>query len=178
MGKIKFKLSVKELSFEFEGDQETGQRFQNSISKTLNSLTDTPNHVIDVEARQINDIPKLLEGQNGNSSSSKTRRRKSKKVPTASQNGEAGESDEASRPRSKRTSIKPLYFALIREGFFDNKRGAGDIRQELSKKGFNFEANEVSAHLLPLTQSGYLSRDDSSGKWEYWKGNVDVPTES
>lgn len=177
MAKIKFKLSLKELNFEFEGDQEVGQRFQNSISKTLNSLTDTPNQVIDVEATQVNDIPKLLESQNGNSAS-KTRRRRSKKVSAVSQNGEAVESDEVSRPRSKRTSIKPLYFALIREGFFDSRRGASDVRQELSKKGFNFEANEVAAHLLPLTQGGYLSRDDSSGKWEYWKGNVDAPTES
>jgi hypothetical protein len=72
MGKIKFKLSVKELSFEFEGDQETGQRFQNSISKTLNSLTETPNNVIEVESKVINE-EKLLIPQ-----STPKRRRKAK----------------------------------------------------------------------------------------------------
>lgn len=178
MGKIKFKLSLKELNFEFEGDQDIGQRFQNSIAKTLNSLTDTPSQVIDVEAKQINDTTKLLEGQNGNSATHKSRRKKSRKASNASQNGEASEDNEVTRSRSKRTSIKPLYFALIREGFFSDRKPAGDVRQELSRKGFNFEANEVAAHLLPLTKDGYLKRDESSGKWEYWKGDVDVPAES
>ncbi len=90
MGKIKFKLSVKELSFEFEGDQETGLRFQNAVNKTLNSLADTPNNIIDVESRVITDENLLLP------SSTPRKRRKNKRATAnngSSENGETGEND-------------------------------------------------------------------------------------
>ena len=44
--KIKFKMSVKEVAFEFEGDLETGQRIQAGINRTLTSLTEQPERLL------------------------------------------------------------------------------------------------------------------------------------
>lgn len=171
MGKIKFKLSVKELSFEFEGDQETGQRFQNSISKTLNSLTETPNQVIEVEARTISDETKLLsESSNG---SSKRRRRRSKKASetVTDENGNPIKSARQTRPSGQ--SCHALTRSLIEENFFAENRTTGDVREELSKKGHHFESNHISSVLLTLTKAKELVRDkNAEDVWVYQKAVV------
>ncbi len=178
MGKIKFKLSVKELSFEFEGDQETGLRFQSAVNKTLNSLADTPNNIIDVESRVINDENLLLP------SSTPRKRRKSKRVTASngsSENGEMGESDGEKRPRTHRSranSGRSLIIKLIQADYFSTFRSVSDVLSELEKKGHRFDQGHTSTDLLRLTQKDYLIRDNSSGNWQYKKGTVDVPTES
>lgn len=184
MGKIKFKLSVKELNFEFEGDQETGLRFQNSISKTLNSLAETPNQVIDVESRTLEDH-QLLSSSNENST--KPIRRRGKRAKTNdlestskdefSSNGNLSEKTKRTN-RPKGQSARDQILLLIQNGFFSEYRSVSDIQDALSKKGHNFNSGEISPPLLRLTKKDYLVRDDSSGKWEYKKGIVDVPTES
>ena len=136
MGKIKFKLSVKELSFEFEGDQETGQRFQNSISKTLNSLTETPNQVIDVQARSISDETKLLSEISSNGSSKRRRRSKKTKEINLDENGNPVKSARQTRPSGQ--SCRALTRSLVEGNFFSENRATGDVREELSKKRTSF----------------------------------------
>lgn len=181
MGKIKFKLSVKELSFEFEGDQETGQRFQNSISKTLNSLTETPNQVIDVEARTI-DNNYLLPSSEQNSTKPKRKRGKRAKtnnVNSAEENDNGNLGEKVKRThRPKGQSARDQIIILIQNGFFAEFRTVGEIQDALSKKGHNFDSGEISPTLLRLTKKDYLVRDDSAGKWQYKIGTVNVPTES
>lgn len=167
MGKIKFKLSVKELSFEFEGDQETGQRFQNSISKTLNSLTETPNNVIDVEAKIISEQPRLL---TENSSNGSSKRRKAKKPAeiVLDENGNPVKSARHTRPSGQ--SCHALIKSLIEENFFSQNRSTGDVREELSKRGHHFESKNISSVLLKLTQNKLLKREKNAEDiWVYQK---------
>ncbi|MGI8670845.1 MAG: hypothetical protein ACR2J3_13525 [Aridibacter sp.] len=183
MAKIKFKLSLKELNFEFEGDQEVGQRFQNSISKTLNSITETPNQVIDVEAKSVNDDYLLPQSsENSNTPKRKQRGKRLKAIDanaTSSENGNGNLFEKTKRTnRPKGQSARDQVVVLIQSGFFSSYRSVADIQDSLSKKGHNFNSGEISPSLLRLTKKNYLIRDDSSGKWQYKKGEVDVPTKS
>lgn len=171
MGKIKFKLSVKELSFEFEGDQETGQRFQNSISKTLNSLTETPNHVIDIEAKTVADEAKLL-SDNSTNGSVKKRKRRAKKTNDAviDENGNEVKPKRHSRPSGQ--SCYALTRGLITENYFAENRTTANVREELAKKGHHFESNHISSVLLQLTKSEELKRDkNAEDVWIYTSNN-------
>ena len=168
MGKIKFKLSVKELSFEFEGDQETGQRFQNSISKTLNSLTDTPNHVIDVEARTISNETKLLSENSSNGSSKRRRKGKKPAEIVLDENGNPIKVVRQTRPSGQ--SCNALVKNLNEENFFSEYRTTNDVREELSKRGHHFESKDVASVLLILTKSKELTRDKNADDiWLYKK---------
>lgn len=167
MGKIKFKLSVKELSFEFEGDQDTGQRFQNSISKTLNSLTETPNHVIDIEARTVADTSKFLSENSSSNGSSKRRKRNKKPTETVlDENGNPIKPVRQTRPTGQ--SCSALTKGLVAEGFFSQNRITSEVREELSKKGHHFKSNHISSVLLKMTKSSDLERDKNAEDiWVY-----------
>lgn len=147
MKKVKFRMSIEKLSFEYEGDQETGQNIQQSIQRTLGSLVETQNRLVapdlntlEVEAVQVPD--------NG---SAKTR---------------------TSRPRRpKGTSARSLILGLREQGFFDQNRAIGDIQTELSKNAHNFKQNHISAALTSLIQKRYLKRDkNDKGNYEYQRG--------
>lgn len=172
MGKIKFKLSVKELSFEFEGDQETGQRFQNSISKTLNSLTETPNHVIDVEARTISDTAKKILSETSTSNGSSKRRKRNKKTADVvlDENGNPIKAVRHTRPSGQ--SCYALTRNLIEENFFSENRTTNETREELAKRGHHFQSKDVSSVLLRLLKNNELIREKNPEDiWVYCQNN-------
>jgi hypothetical protein len=152
--KIKFKMSLKELSFEFEGDVETGQRIQSDIRKSLTSLTHSPAAVIPPDPNVIDgEVVPALTNDNANGKASKQRRNR----------------------RPKGDSAQALIIGLRHSGFFDQKRDAGSIREELKKSGHNFEAKEIAASLIPICKKRILKRDKAEGgNYEYEKGDADA----
>jgi hypothetical protein len=180
MTKIKFKLSLKELSFEFEGDRDTGEKMQTAIGNTLGSLMETQNQIIDVEARQIKDdymLPPSLENLN------KPRRRRANKHSktingdtTATENGNLAEKAKRTN-RPKGQSARDQILLLIQNGFFTTYRSTSEMTEEMSKKGHSFDSSQLSTPLIRLTRQNILSRENSANGWQYIKGSVDVPTE-
>ena len=45
---------------------------------------------------------------------------------------------------------------LVSEGFFDNKRSFGEIKTELSKKGYNYSRQAIQTPLNKLSKNGGL----------------------
>lgn len=179
MAKIKFKMSIEKFAFEYEGDQEKAEKLQSGINNFFGSLAETQNQIIDVDARRIE--PKnLISDSAGNSTSPKKHKRRAKKSSSGSASGDASDESSAESTRSSRSNkpLRPLLVRLIQDNFFSERRPVGAIREELAKKGHNFESRGIATGLLMLTRDEYLERDNSSGNWEYWKGRVDVPAGS
>ncbi|MEH1970694.1 hypothetical protein [Nostoc sp.] len=174
--KVKFKLSIKEISFEFEGDQETAQDLAGTINQSLASISDAQNKLLDVEASSVQgrelrsaEIP-ILPTQTGGK---RKRKRKTKSIPIddSSQNGDSLLSDEESISKGRRTkkdSVSSQLKALLGEGFFVENHSVNEIRTELAKRGHHFESNHISGELLRLTQDGLFARDkNEENKWAY-----------
>jgi len=174
MSRIKFKLALKELVFEFEGDRETGEKMQSAIGRTLDSLTDAQNQVLDVKARTINNQEKLLESSLVGSVDRRkpSRRRRGRLANTHNENGQE---NTGSRSTSE---LSRLLDQLVQEGYFRQTREVGDVRAELAKRGHHFESRGVATPLLNLTRRGVLQRDNTSGKWQYIEANADVDSGS
>lgn len=163
----KFKLSLKELNFEFEGDRDTGEKMQKAVNRTLGSLTDAQSQIIDVESKQVDIQKQIAEStSNGDTKSKKKRAKKSNK------------SDSAKKSSSSKSPLRPLLIRLVKEDFFSEPRQVSVVREELAKKGHNYESRGISSALLALTRDETIARDNSSGKWEYWRGTKDVSEES
>lgn len=156
--KIKFSMSVKELSFTFEGDVDTGQRIQAGIVRTLSNLTKQQERLL--PGFEEEPVPLLATPVEENASPKKSR------------------SPRKSRPKG--TSPRALIVALRSEGYFDQKRDAGLVQGELEKRGRKFTANAISPALLALTQKDILTREkNGDGVYEYIKGpNDDVGGDS
>jgi hypothetical protein len=155
--KIKFKMSVKELSFEFEGDIETGQRIQNDIRKSLAALTHSPTAVLPADQDVI----------------------ESEFAPALENGKPAPDNGKVIKPRrtrrGKANSPRTLIAGLRRSGFFTQKRDLNAIRDELARSGHNFKPNELSAAVIPLCKKGILKRDQGeNGNYEYVQGEADV----
>ena len=151
--KIKFKMSLKELSFEFEGDIETGQRIQTDIRKSLTALTHSPATVLPAD-------PNLIEGE----------------VASSNGNGKPAKIGRSYKPRrGKANTPRALIVRLRQTGFFTQKRDASSIQTELAKQGHNFKPNEISAALIGICKKQILKRDQGEGgKFEYEAGDADV----
>jgi hypothetical protein len=149
--KIKFKMSIEKLAFEFEGDVETGQRIQSEIKKTITNLAHTQERLLPHDPNVIDE------------------------VPAAQTNGTKAKKQSRSR-RPKANTPRATMVTLRAEGFFDTKRDIGAIQEVLSTRGRNFKSNELSPALVALVQKNILKREkNESGQYEYEKGpNDDV----
>jgi hypothetical protein len=180
MAKIKFKMSFEKFSFEYEGDQEKAEKIQGGINQFFGSLAETQNQIIDVESRQIDPQRLISDTTSNGNSATKKRNRKSKKSSNGGHSIEKStdssvESNKGSR--SSKAPVRPLIVRLVQEGFFSELRQVSAIREELSKKGHNYESRGISSALLSLTRDEYLARENSEGHWEYRKGIKDVTAE-
>lgn len=150
MAKVKFKMSLKELSFEFEGDPELGSRLQTEIGKSLTALAETQHKLLSPD-------PNIIDAE----------------IISSSGNGKAKKSQRARRPKGG--TCRSLLIELRQTGFFGEKRDVNAIREELAKMGHNFKANAISAALLPLCQQKILKRENNEGgKFEYEAGPASV----
>ena len=53
VAKVKFKLSVEKITFEYEGDHDTGLAVNRAMNHTLGSLMEAQNQVIDVTPHEV-----------------------------------------------------------------------------------------------------------------------------
>jgi len=176
--KVKFKVSIKELVFEYEGDNERAQVLQGRITETLGSLAAAQADAIDITpARQLPAAPQVVIPPK--------RRRRARKSSvngdgsvSATSDVEAGvevpSEDKAPRKRRARgTSYRGQVIGLMNEGFFKSKRTGEEVRDELIRRGHNFPLNRINEALLSLTQKQKLSRAvNAHSVWEYENGTT------
>jgi hypothetical protein len=156
--KTKFKISIKELAIEFEGDRESGQEIQNGVQQSILGLIGAHGDVLAIAptAKPIDtpiDVstpagrPRLrkrdIHGQSGSPSKTETSN---------------GEQSQSRTRRSKANSPGSLIQALITEGYFSEHRSIGDVLRALEHKGHNFNQTNLSSPLLELTRRNKLSR--------------------
>jgi hypothetical protein len=147
-------MCLKELSFEFEGDIETGQRLQSDIRKSLTALTHTQERVLPHD-------PEVIEVE----------------LAAAAGNGKPPKARTQRTRRPKANSCRIQVIEMRRAGFFSQKRELSSIQAELANLGHNFKPNEISAVLPALCQKKILKRDkNEGGNFEYEQGETDVGT--
>ncbi len=179
MARVKFRFSVEKITFEYEGDQDTGLAVNRAMNHTLGSLVEAQNRVIDVTPE-----PPMVALP---AAPAPTRRRYRSK-PKAATNGQPmGEvslaNDDPATPkvvrqrRSHGSSFRDQTYQLIREGYFGQQRTANELHAESSRRGHHYEPKNIASDLLWLVKKNYLLRDrNEDGKYAYVKGtNDDFP---
>jgi len=64
----------------------------------------------------------------------------------------------------------PRLLSLVSEGVFARGRSLGEIRQALSERGWQYQAEDLGTPLTRLVQRGYLRRtQESDGGKKLWK---------
>ena len=185
MGRVKFKFSIKEITFEYEGDHETGRAISQSMHHTLGSLAEAQNAVIDVTPPE-QPRAALPPASPGPAHSLRRKHRNKPKTVTNGQpsadappptNGEQAAPKPARSRRAHGSSFRDQMYPLIREGYFSNSRTSNELNAELSRRGYHFNPKNVASELLWFIQKNYLSRDrNEDGKYAYVKGtNDDFP---
>src|ERR1700722_20369182 len=129
--KIKFKVSIKELSFEYEGSREVGQALQAGLSRSLASLVDTQKTVM----LPASSIPIMVpENENGTVDSTSL-----SATPSI---------EKTKRPRKTNgVSVVNLLRELKEERFFSEPRSAENIREKLRVKGHSINASTLAGRL-------------------------------
>jgi hypothetical protein len=148
--KIKFKVSIKELSFEYEGTREVGQALQAGLSRSLAGLVDTQRTVM-LPAPPVPVHDKI----NGNGDGP----------------GQIIIDQPAERPRKPRKTSGVSLIGLLRdlktEKFFGEARSGEAIRERLKAKGHTFTPSTVAARLQDLTKKNELYRRMVGEVWLY-----------
>lgn len=76
--------------------------------------------------------------------------------------------------RARGDSFRDQIYVLLRERHFTKSRTANEIREELSRRGHNFDPKNVASDLLWFVKKYYLSRQrDEDGVYAYVKGTND-----
>jgi hypothetical protein len=148
---IKFKVSIKELSFEYEGTREVGQALQAGLSRSLAGLVDTQRTVM-LPAPAL----PLSEHVTGNGES-------------------PGQTKIDQQPVQKAKKLRKMtgvsHIGLLRDlksdKYFAEPRSVEMIREKLKTKGHTLKDSLISARLLDLTQKGELHRKQEGGNWFY-----------
>jgi hypothetical protein len=178
VAKVKFKFSAEKISFEFEGDQDTGFGVNRSMSHMFGPMVEPQHRVIDVTPEHsVAALPAPA-----------THRRRHRTNPKPATNGQHSDAAAPSNgssvaPRVVRqrrpqgSSFRDQMYVLIREGYLGRRRTASEIEAELSRRGHHFDPKNIASDLLWFVQKEYLSRDrNQDGKYAYVKGrNNDFP---
>jgi hypothetical protein len=152
---IHFKIVIKEINIEFDGDMEAAQIAQGAVNNFMNSLTEIQNKLLQLETQ----------------------------IPERS-NGSSNQPPPLSKRRAKRRSsgespIKGHIIRLREEGFFEQKRLLGEVRDKLAQQGHNYKSPSISSPILALTKNRILFREkNEEGNWIYWMGDNDGSGES
>jgi|Deesub1362A_J573_1020465.scaffolds.fasta_scaffold00001_486 hypothetical protein len=64
-------------------------------------------------------------------------------------------------------TCKEAVEKLWREGWFEKPRKLGEIWDELSRRGYNYDRSAISHALLSLVKEGKLSRIGKARKYQY-----------
>jgi hypothetical protein len=168
--KIKFKISVKELAVEFEGDILTAERIQQQVTGALNNLATAPNRLLDTgrpqPAADIIDVqPRRRRRRRSRSSAAETSA-EGAVIDLESTPSPTGESQKSVRRSSDGATA--LITGLAEGSFFTERKTVGQIREQLSRKGHSFSTSELTPALARLTRDGVLERDKQNNQWVYF----------
>lgn len=178
MSKVKFKFSFKELTFEYEGDHDTGRVISQAMQNTLGSLAQAQNAVIDVTDMQAATEPALppppptlpAPKRRGRKSKPRTVNGVDAGTPSPEIQPDPVKQTKSRRPRAE--GFRAQTYRLLNEGYFSIPRTAADIQAEHAKRGFTYETKNLASELTDFTKKSILSREQNSdGKYAYVKGS-------
>jgi hypothetical protein len=149
--KIKFKVSIKELSFEYEGTREVGQALQAGLSRSLAGLVDTQRTVMLPSPA----LP-LHDQVNGNGDGH----------IVIDQPPQPAEKPKKPRKMSG-VSLIGLLRDLKTEKYFGEPRSVDVLREKLKTKGHTYRDSTISARLLDMTKKNELFRNIVGEIWLY-----------
>lgn len=146
--KIKFKVSIKELSFEYEGSREVGQALQAGLSRSLAGLVDTQ------RTAMLPALPVHDQGEGDGVGS----------APVVIDQP----AEKSKKPRRMSgVSLIGLLRDLKTQKFFGEPRSVDAIRDKLKTKGHIFTDSPISGRLLDLTKKNELYRNVVGEIWLY-----------
>jgi len=168
--KVKFEMTLKELTFKFEGDYEKGTQLQQGISRTLGDFarlqnqasgTDDPRDAKPVSAT-------VVDGKTA-------RRRRRRPSPASGAEGASdgdGEGGENGQRKSSGISIKQLLLDLKAQQFFQQPHTNSQVVAELNRKGHtHIRDNHLTSPLKRLCTADILRREQNAeGVWTYLDG--------
>jgi hypothetical protein len=155
--KSKLKISIKELSFEFEGSREEAQAVQHGLQQTLGSLMNTQARVLThrFDAPQVIDAVPVDTMATGDERS-------------AAVNGNDEKPKVPRQRRGKGPSMASLLTGLKQEGVFSQPRTGAEIVAHLKdNKGHNARQSTVLTELQRMTQRGDLFRTSNGDTYIY-----------
>jgi hypothetical protein len=148
--KIKFKVSIKELSFEYEGAREVGQAVQAGLTRSLAGLVDTQRTAM-LPGPAFPVHPQT----NGNGDGS---------TPSVI----VTPAEKPKKPRkSSGVSLIGLLRELKTEKYFGEGRSVDVMREKLKTKGHIFPDSTISARLLDMIKKNELYRNIAGEVWLY-----------
>ncbi len=160
--KIKFKVSIKELSFEFEGTREVGQALQAGLNRSLGSLLDTQRVAMAIPAgpalTAVN-TPPLVDDPPGRDDVPNGHAPNGHAIPAA-------RAEKVKKPRKSGETAMTLLRGLIAEGFFKEVRTVEDIREKL-RLGGHTNPGGLTARLPELAKKKVLFRVENKDGFIY-----------
>lgn len=165
--KTKFRISIKELSFEFEGSQEVGLEIQQGIQQSLGSLMQTQARVLahrEASGVVVEAPAPLFDGQDAQGASPLNGAPPlNGAIPPNTATPTKGEKVKPARQRrAKADSPMALLREMKAEGFFAQARSAVEIQEKLKLKGHTVKTSTISARLKELTQKKEFFRDNAA----------------
>jgi hypothetical protein len=164
MATVKFKLTLKEVSFEFDGDRDSGAQILGSLSRNLDTISELQNKIVDVDTFNKGSVRPIL-------TAGGARRTSSAQKPVSAIAPPASSSKVVRRRRKRKLvgpSIADHISVLLNNNYFSAPRALGDIKSELGKKGIAVEQHQLSSPLLYMTKRKKIARSNDSGKWLYF----------
>src|SRR6266567_6319295 len=155
--KIKFKVSIKELSFEFEGSRDIGQALQVGLTRSLGQLVDTQRTVMTLPGAPAIVAPVA------NDIATQTLFSEVPASVAPMTNGHAAGPQEKQARKARKGG--PTLAALVRElklaGFFTEPRSMAAILDKLKVSGRNVKSNSISGTLQTMAQNKELFRNQA-----------------
>ena len=140
--KSKLKISIKELSFEFEGSQEDAQAVQHGLQQTLGSLMNTQARVLTHRPHDPIVIDRAPVDGMANSD----------ELPAAV-NGNGEKPKPPRQRRAKGPSIANLLLGLKQDKYFSQARSSGEVLTHLKdNKGHTLRSTAVMTELKRMVQ--------------------------
>jgi hypothetical protein len=172
--KIKFEMTLKDLSFKFEGDYEQGQRIQTGITRALSDIANIQSNAMGAKPAALIDL------QPANVPPSRRKRKRKQDGDAeadspADGNGDSESHGGGSQRRSSTEAPTQLLLGLRKAGFFETARTASHILGHLATKGHTgLGHSDLTSPLSKLCQRDVLVRSKPDHKtWHYANGSKD-----
>ncbi len=152
--KIKFKVSIKELSFEFEGTRDVGQALQAGLSRSIGGLLDTQ--------RTVMALPGVADASTDDTPEGVV-------IPAEPPNGhQPPPPEKVKKPRKTNgVSVTNLLRELKEKKYFTEPRTSDAIRERLRIDGYTVAANRLSGRLQEMMRKKELYREDTAEGFVY-----------